>query len=289
MKTGTSSPMRSKPRADRLAQRVAVVDALQDHGELEPGERRVPGDRRDVAARAGARTARSARRATGARRREAVVLIGESGRSQRHAVHHQQAQVGQRIAERGHLPVEDGLMRVVRRRSARCRAGSRRAPRRARGSGAARGRGPRAARRRPASSRLREASSCLPQRRSCRSRKPSGRPKSARPTSAGSTACSSTRVSTRPGSRPGCARAPSGASSSAVRYGVPVDELHDVEGRPEHLLVLAEQHAVAAPARLVGCSALITRCSRFMSCAVARTWPSGGRRTTHFASPSVTA
>src|ERR671919_1686865 len=38
--------------ADRLAEGVPVVDALQDHGELEPGERRVPGHRGDVAARA---------------------------------------------------------------------------------------------------------------------------------------------------------------------------------------------------------------------------------------------
>ena len=38
----------------------------------------------------------------------------------------------------------------------------------------------------------------------------------------------------------------------------------------------------------VSCSALITRCSRRMSCAVASTWPSGGRRTTQEDVPSVT-
>ncbi len=88
------------------------MDAFEDHGELEVGEGRVPGQRAHVAAGAGG-----------------VALhdlggLGVAGRAARGghggaldrlllAVHHQQAQVGERVAERGHLPVQDRVDPVV--------------------------------------------------------------------------------------------------------------------------------------------------------------------------------
>ena len=203
---GTSVADAVEARADRLAERVAVVDALQDHGELE--RRRTPCTRQTRRRRAPSarRTARSARpvRVPGRRGRRAD---GESGRPSGTLYITSSAEVGERVAERGHLPVQDGLDPVVladedvvepvvavhdRGRRGRLRAAAR--PSAACSSSM------------PASSRLREASNCLPQRRSCRSRNPSGRPKSARPTAAGSTACSSTSVSTRRrNGAPGCA------------------------------------------------------------------------------------
>ena len=135
------------------------------------------------------------------------------------------------------------MIRSPESRRARCPAGSRRArpPARATGGHAARP-AARAARRCRAAPGCGTRSSCLPQRRNCRSRKPSGRPKSARPTAAGSTACSATSVSTSARTRSRVRAGPSSASCSAVRYGVPVDMLHHVEGRADHVGVLAQQH-----------------------------------------------
>ena len=73
-----------------------------------------------------------------------------------------------------------------------------------------------------------------------------------------------------------------------VRYGDAVDELHHVEGRAEHARGPRRAAGCAGTGTAVRCSALITRYSRAMSCAVARTCPSGGRRTTQRAAPSVT-
>ncbi len=95
------------------------------------------------------------------------------------AVHHQQAR-GRSAGRRAWTSPSRAPpgSRRPRRRSGRCRGGSRRARPSGRGSaGSARPRR-RASSSMPARSRLREASSCLAHRRSWRSRKPSGRPKS---------------------------------------------------------------------------------------------------------------
>ena len=158
------------------------------------------------------------------------------------AVHHEQPEVGQRIAEGGHLPVQDGVDRGRPGRAGRCPAGSRRGRRWARGRRAAHGPSAACSSSIPASSRLREASSCLPQRRSCRSRNPSGRPKSAEPHRFRVHRVQvDQRVDQGEDGGPGALGAERGELlGGAVRDAL--DVLHDVEGRPEHRVVLAEQH-----------------------------------------------
>ena len=86
-------------------------------------------------------------------------------------------------------------------------------------------------------SRLREPSSCLPQRRTWRSRKPAGRPNSARPTTAGSTACSIASTSTMAiaRSRVGLLADLLELLRRAVRRAL--DLFHDVERCAEHRVV----------------------------------------------------
>ena len=92
------------------------------------------------------------------------------------------------------------------------------------------------------------------------------------------------RPGRRPATAPPCWRAglvegrsrPSSTSLSTM----PGDVLHHVERRAEHVGVRAVRRAPRAPARGVGPSAAMMRCSRPMSCAVASTPWSGGRRTT---------
>ena len=198
-------------------------------------------------------------------------------------VDHQQREVGERVAERGHLPVEHRGDPVVARRRARCRAGSRRARRpvarleRARAAAAAR-----AARRSPAGRGCARRPAACPSGCSCRARKPSGRPKSAEADGRG--------VDRRAG-RPACRRGARDASGCARRRAAraprpcgtayPVDELHHVERRADHRVVLAQRVRRGHRHRGVAAARVITRYSRLMSCAVASTCPSGGRRTTH--------
>ena len=91
--------------------------------------------------------------------------------------------VGERVAERRHLPVEDRLdpARARPGRAGSCPAGSRRGRCSTAGSPAPSRPAGRRARRGPGRSRSRVASHCLVQRRTWRAAKPSGRPKSARP------------------------------------------------------------------------------------------------------------
>ena len=63
----TASPIVVEAGADGLALEVAVVDALEDHGELERGEAEVEAQAGQVAAAAPRRTARDARRRWGSR------------------------------------------------------------------------------------------------------------------------------------------------------------------------------------------------------------------------------
>src|SRR6478672_9979183 len=100
---------------DRLALGVAVVDPLEDDRELEVGEPEVEGEGAEVASAAGGIPSAQlgcADPPRGARD------VGDGD-----AVHHErqrlvrleQGDVGERVAERGHLPVEDGRHLVVAR------------------------------------------------------------------------------------------------------------------------------------------------------------------------------
>ena len=197
-------------------------------------------------------------------------------------VEEEQPEVGERVAERRHLPVEhrDDLARVVGRHHRvveavvavhdRGRAG-RRAARRAAG---ARARRPRAAR----------GSSTAPTARpsaapAARGSRRGGRTRRARPprsrrawiAASTSTSTSETR------------RASSGVEAGergAVAVDDAVDQLHHVEGRVVDREVLAQRERAGHRARRCRASAVITRYSRTMSCAVGSTCPSGGRRST---------
>ena len=182
---------------DGQALHVAVVDALADHRELEAGEGRVPGVVGEV--EAGALGVAPRQRGG---RREAVVGRGRRDGVVPHApalpVEGEQREVGERVAESrpSPSPAPRGGDRGRRRPRSRCPAGSRRA----RSTPAAwRARSPAtrsASRAKPGTSRDRDAASCAVHRRTWRARYPSGRPKSARPTAAGSTTCRSARAST---------------------------------------------------------------------------------------------
>ena len=193
--------------------------------------------RRQVAAGCARRTARSARRSVGKPgRRRRRGDGGAAGAAPSRCVDQQQAEVGERVAERGHLPVEDRGDPVVGRRSGRCRAGSRRA--RCRSPAVRAGRRRRAGR---AARRCRAARGCGTRRAACPSgapagpgSPPAGRSRRARPRR-GRPRAASARVSTRPSrDRPGALGAERRRARRPCRYGVPVDLLHDVERRAEH-------------------------------------------------------
>ena len=131
----------------------------------------------------------------------------------------------------------------------------------------------------PGSSRLCDASSCWLQRRTWRARKPSGRPKSPSPTAAGSTRCSVGQGVDHPlGDRAG-ALAAQRLQLGARPVGRALDALHDVERRADDRRRPGTGRYVSGTGTAVSRSAVMTRYSRAMSCAVASTWPSGGRRT----------
>ena len=102
-----------EPLPDRLAVEVAVVDALEDRGELERREAEVEAEAGQVAVGAGgvARDDLVLGEEPG-RRRD----VGDRGAADRRAepvVDQHQRQVGERVAEGGHLPVENGRRAVV--------------------------------------------------------------------------------------------------------------------------------------------------------------------------------
>ena len=104
---GTESPKWSNPGADGLALQVAVVDSFADHRELEVAERDVPVEVGQVAVgllRVAGDELVSGQEAVGrAHPRHHAVVVGRQ-----RLVDHEQADVGQRVAEGGHLPVDDG-------------------------------------------------------------------------------------------------------------------------------------------------------------------------------------
>ena len=128
----TSAPIRSKPAPTVWPVRVAVVDALADHRELEAAERDVPVQRSEVASPAPARsasTSSSAGREPGAGPSPSAIGLPPAVDAAEHVpVDQQQPEVGERVAEGGHLPVEHRRRsRPGRGRRAGCPAGSRRA------------------------------------------------------------------------------------------------------------------------------------------------------------------
>ncbi|GFJ86468.1 hypothetical protein Prum_001100 [Phytohabitans rumicis] len=93
--------------ADGLAGEVAGVDALGDDGQLQVAQRAVEGEPAQVAAGAGG----VPRGQFGAGRKAGVggggVAYAQHRRADRVPVDEHQPQVGERVAERGHLPVHD--------------------------------------------------------------------------------------------------------------------------------------------------------------------------------------
>ena len=269
-------------RADHRAAGRAGGDALADDGELEEREGLVPVGVGDVEAG----RARVALDHLGARRE--ALGRGHRRDDPRRGQHvgvallaperEQRPEVGQRVAERAHLPVEDGhdaagpggvqdgvvepVVAVHDRVDAlrRQRADAVR----------------RAARRAPAASSTRDASHCCDQRRSWRAMKPAGRPNSASPTVgrvdgvqrgehvderlADRAPVVRRRRRSRPAARCGrCARARAPSRRTARR-------------------ARRRGTSVRGTGTAVPSSAVSTRYSRPMSCAVGRMCPSGGRR-----------
>ena len=121
---------------------------------------------------------------------------------------------------------------------------------------------------------------CWPQRRTWRSRKPSGRPKSASPTAAGSTACRSASTSTMARATGRAARsAPSGVELAAGRGTTRRRRAPSRRTARRSRRRPSQQREVRGTGTPVPCSAAMTRYSRPMSCAVASTWPE--RRAAH--------
>ena len=228
-----------------------------------------------------ARAARRRREAGAGRRRRRP---GRRSSRQHVPVGEQQAEVGERVAERGHLPVQhrgdgravrvdeqvvEAVVAVHDRRPAPSRA--RVAASRSRSSST------------PGRSRLRDGSSCAPQRR------PAGRgsPRAGR-SRPGPTAAGSTRVQVgehvhqrvRPGRAP--AASPSGVG---LRAGPEHRRRRPApSGRTARRARSSSAHSRSVARHRhggVGRAREITRCSRPMSCAVASTCPSGGRRSTN--------
>src|SRR6266508_1716603 len=99
--------------ADGLAVEVAVVDAFEDRGELVRREAEVEAEPRQVAVAAGRVAGDDLLLAEEARSR---ARVGHGSAPQDVAepvVDQHQPEVGERVAERGHLPVEDGRRLVV--------------------------------------------------------------------------------------------------------------------------------------------------------------------------------
>ena len=175
-----------------LAGRVAGEHALEDDRQLPVAERDVEVELGEVAAGALGVARRAARRGREPGRGRRRVEQRDQVVARLRPVDHQQADVGERVAERAQLPVDDRGDLAAAARGSCCRGGSRRGrswPGPARGCGRRGGRG----RRRPAAAR---ASSTSPTGRasggagarrsppSCRARRgptASGRPRGSRP------------------------------------------------------------------------------------------------------------
>ena len=242
-----------KPRAAAVAPRGAQVGV------------------RELRARSGSRAARDGLG------EEGVLPVG--GRCHLRPVGDHQADVGQRVADRAELPVEDGQHAPVLGRRARCRGGSRR--------------GRATARARPA----------IVPRTALRARRSAGaRASSTRATAGPSAAAGAPRGipaaggrrgrwrrrrgrATRPASSP--SRCPTARARVRVerlcgrdrREDEPVDVLHHVERRAADVGV-SQKASVRGTRAPASDSALRTMCSRAMSWAEARISPSGGRRST---------
>ena len=271
-------------------------DAGQHHGQLERAERDVP--RQRVQVQAGAPRRRPGRSRPGAGSRAAGsgwTGAGRPARSARRrpgASRRTAAQVGQRVAEGGQLPVQHRADRCPgrRRRRGSCRCGSRRAPRcgagwpgcprRARSasrvsSAAVPGSVP------PASACCCAASHWVPHRRTWRARNPAraaevGQPDGLRVDRVQPHQHVDQRLA---GPAPlrfgvGPARRQLGQRHDALQV------VHDEARRRRPAGRRRRKPAPAAPAPPVPASAEITRRSRPMSCAVAATSPTGGRRST---------
>ena len=198
-------------------------------------------------------------------------------------VDQQQRDVGQRVAERGHLPVDDRADPVVgvdqdvvepvvavhdaRRRGSSAGTLPVSEPVQLVGVGGARGSAsPRAA----CPSGAPAARGSPRAGRSRRARPPPGRRRAAR------------RARRPAGRRSRAVRsAPSGVELGRGAVRRAVDPLHHVERRAEHVGRRRRARRSAGPARRCPASADIAVYSRPMSWAVACTWPSGGRRTIH--------
>ena len=154
-------------------------------------------------------------------------------------VDQQQRDVGERVAEGGHLPVDDRLHLVGGVDQAGCRAGSRRA----RSPSCARSRHRRARRASRGSSVVgvaaaggwRSPRAAGPTGAPAARGSPAGRPNSPSPTAAGSTACSRASTSITAGAMPAV---PPRRSARQLRGGAvrrAVDPLHHVERRAQHV------------------------------------------------------
>ncbi len=108
----TCSPKKSKSAGVAAvahgAADVAGVDALDDAGQLPVAEGHVVVDGRQVAARRPRRSARAARAGAGSRRAGGAAAGDRRRRRRVGPVDHQQADVGERVAEGADLPVEHG-------------------------------------------------------------------------------------------------------------------------------------------------------------------------------------
>ena len=96
----------------------------------------------------------------------------------------------------------------------------------------------------------------------------------------------------RHGSRPSCRRSihwhggvragvRARSATHTIAYDVPIDEAHHVEGSVVHRFVGAQAERGRHGDGCVLASAVMIRCSRLMSWALASRWPSGGRRNTN--------
>src|ERR1700730_14114605 len=105
---GNHGPDLAEPLADGEPADVAVMDALADHGELEDREALVPVEVRELGAGArrialGQGGPRRVAGYLGGGRRDGVVQTTPAL-----PVQVEKAEIAERIAERGHLPVQDG-------------------------------------------------------------------------------------------------------------------------------------------------------------------------------------
>ena len=241
----TAGCSRLRGRAVRRVVEPAAVDALDDDRDLPVRERDPEAERGRIAPRGSDVRARELLRAREAGQRGDG--LGEQGVRSRCAaaaisrpVGDHQPDVGQRVADRAELPVEDGPHVPVSCRRARCRGGSRRGRATARARPAAVPRTALRARRSVAARGSSTRATGGVQRRSCRSARDSGRRSAARPMASTSSACNAASVLAI--SSP-TARARVRVERLGDRDGredEPVDVLHHVERGAADLVVRAE-------------------------------------------------